>query len=131
MAGGIGNSIALVKASLNVLKLDKELLIFPVMSGVASILVVGSFVTPIVFAGGEAFAPVVSEYTAPASTLTETAYIVTFHQPVNNRQVKATVLPSYPDNACCGNSVFPPGSQAFHRTFVDSDYFCRPPPLLS
>ena len=52
MAGGIGNSIALAKASLNVLKLDKELLIFPVMSGVASILVVGSFVTPIVFAGG-------------------------------------------------------------------------------
>ena len=43
----------------------------------------------------EAFAPVVSEYTAPASTLTETAYIVTFHQPVNNRQVKAAVLPSY------------------------------------
>ncbi len=36
MAGSIGNSVALMKASMNVLKLDKELMLFPVMSGVAS-----------------------------------------------------------------------------------------------
>ena len=79
----------------------------------------------------EEFPPAVIEYTAPASALTETAYILTFHQPATNRQVTAAVLPSYPENACCGKTVLPPGSQAFHRTFVESDYFCRPPPLLS
>lgn len=52
MAGSIGNSVALVKASVNVLKLDKELLVFPVLSGIASVLVMGSFIAPIVLAGG-------------------------------------------------------------------------------
>jgi hypothetical protein len=51
MAGSVGNSIALVKASLNVLKLDKELLLFPVMSGIASVLIMVSFVAPIVSTG--------------------------------------------------------------------------------
>jgi len=54
VAGSIGNSVALVKASINVLKLDKELLAFPVMSGIASVLVMASFAAPIVFAGGVA-----------------------------------------------------------------------------
>lgn len=52
MAGSIGNSVALAKASINVLRLDKELLLFPVMSGVASVLVMASFFLPIVLAGG-------------------------------------------------------------------------------
>lgn len=51
MAGSVGNSVALMKASLNVLKLDKELMVFPVMSGIASILIMVSFVAPMVMSG--------------------------------------------------------------------------------
>jgi Family of unknown function (DUF6159) len=51
MAGSLGNSVALMKASVNVLKLDKELMVFPVLSGVASVLVLASFVAPIAFTG--------------------------------------------------------------------------------
>ncbi len=51
MAGSVGNSVALMKASMNVLKLDKELMVFPVMSGIASVLVMASFVTPIFLTG--------------------------------------------------------------------------------
>ena len=51
MAGRVGNSVALMKASLNVLKLDKELMFFPVMSGIASALVIASFVAPVVATG--------------------------------------------------------------------------------
>jgi len=60
MAGSMGNSVALMKASINVLKLDKELMVFPVMSGIASILIMASFIAPIaltgagdIFTGGE------------------------------------------------------------------------------
>lgn len=57
MAGSMGNSLALMKASANVLKLDKELMVFPVMSGIASLLVIGSFIAPIVVTGaGDVFA---------------------------------------------------------------------------
>lgn len=57
MAGRIGNSVTLMKASMNVLKLDKELMVFPVMSGVASVLVMASFAAPIFLSGGgEVFA---------------------------------------------------------------------------
>jgi hypothetical protein len=53
----MGNSVALMKASINVLKLDKELMVFPVLSGVASVLVMASFVAPIAFTGaGSVFA---------------------------------------------------------------------------
>lgn len=52
MAGRFSNSFALVKASANVLRLDKELLVFPLMSGVATVLVTASFVAPIFWAGG-------------------------------------------------------------------------------
>jgi hypothetical protein len=56
MAGSISNSVTLMKASFNVLKLDKELLVFPVMSGVASLLVMASFVAPMALTGaGEVF----------------------------------------------------------------------------
>jgi hypothetical protein len=52
MAGKMGNSFALMKASMNVLKLDKELMLFPVMSGIASVLVMASFAAPIFITGG-------------------------------------------------------------------------------
>jgi len=56
MAGSIGNSVALMKASLNVLKLDKELVLFPIMSGIACTLVGASFVAPIFMTGaGDVF----------------------------------------------------------------------------
>lgn len=51
MAGSVGNSVALMKASLNVLKLDKELMVFPILSGIASILIMVSFVAPIAVTG--------------------------------------------------------------------------------
>ncbi len=47
MAGRLSNSLTLVKASVNVLRLDKELLVFPLMSGIATVLVAASFVAPI------------------------------------------------------------------------------------
>ncbi len=52
MAGSFSNSWALVKASANVLRLDKELLVFPLLSGVATLLVMASFITPVVALGG-------------------------------------------------------------------------------
>ncbi|HUF75727.1 MAG TPA: DUF6159 family protein [Longimicrobiales bacterium] len=55
MAGRISNSFALVKASANVLKQDKELLIFPLMSSIATILVVASFIAPMFMLGPALF----------------------------------------------------------------------------
>ena len=52
MAGSVQGSWSLVKASANVLRMDKELMIFPVFSGVASILVTASFFAPLVVTGG-------------------------------------------------------------------------------
>jgi hypothetical protein len=52
MAGSLSNSFELVKASANVLRLDKELMVFPLLSGVASILVVASFAAPLFMTGG-------------------------------------------------------------------------------
>ena len=51
MANRIGNSVSLMRASFNVLKLDKELMLFPIMSGIASVLVMASFIVPVVFTG--------------------------------------------------------------------------------
>jgi hypothetical protein len=56
MAGRFSNSFALVKASANVLRLDKELMLFPLMSGAAAILVAASFIAPIFWIGPEMFA---------------------------------------------------------------------------
>ena len=65
MAGSLGNSVALMKASANVLKLDKELMVFPVMSGVACVLVMASFIAPIAFSGaGNVFVDGESSYLA-------------------------------------------------------------------
>jgi hypothetical protein len=55
MAGRVSCSFALVKASANVLKLDKELMVFPLMSGVATVLVAASFIAPIFMIGPEIF----------------------------------------------------------------------------
>jgi len=52
MAGRLSNSWALVKASANVLKLDKELMVFPLLSGIATVLVTASFFVPVVALGG-------------------------------------------------------------------------------
>lgn len=47
MAGKFARSWSLVKASASVLKSDKELLLFPLMSTIAAVLVVASFITPV------------------------------------------------------------------------------------
>ena len=52
MAGSFSNSFTLVKASAHVLKIDKELLVFPLRSGVAAVLVTASVVVPLVVTGG-------------------------------------------------------------------------------
>lgn len=49
--GRFGNSWQTVKASWAVLKQDKELLLFPVLSGLASLVVIASFVAPTWFSG--------------------------------------------------------------------------------
>ncbi|HET9948081.1 MAG TPA: DUF6159 family protein [Longimicrobiales bacterium] len=51
MAGRLSNSFALVKASAEVLRMDKELLLFPLMSSLATILVTASFVAPMFMMG--------------------------------------------------------------------------------
>ncbi len=55
MAGSFSNSWALVKASANVLRMDKELMVFPLLSGIATLLVIVSFVVPVVAVGGTTF----------------------------------------------------------------------------
>ncbi|HKK93654.1 MAG TPA: DUF6159 family protein, partial [Longimicrobiales bacterium] len=52
MAGSLSNSWNLVKASAKVLSMDRELLIFPLLSGIASILVMISYFGPIGLLGG-------------------------------------------------------------------------------
>ncbi len=48
----MSNSWAMMKASATVLRLDTELLIFPLLSGLAAILVTASFIAPIAFFNG-------------------------------------------------------------------------------
>lgn len=52
MASRFSNSWALMKASANVLKLDKELMVFPLMSGIATVLVMATFIVPMAVTGG-------------------------------------------------------------------------------
>ena len=47
----LSNSWRMMKASANVLKLDPELLVFPVLSGIAAILVTATFIVPFAFVG--------------------------------------------------------------------------------
>lgn len=67
MAGKFARSWALMKASAGVLREDKSLLVFPLLSGVCSIIVAASFLVPVALAlvghhasniEGRAFAPV-------------------------------------------------------------------------
>lgn len=51
MAGTFGRSIALIRTSLSVLKQDRELLIFPVLSAIATLVLILSFVVPIFVSG--------------------------------------------------------------------------------
>lgn len=63
MTGTFGRSIDLLKNTWQVLTMDKELLLFPVMSGLVTILIVLTFILPVLFMGfmGEIswFGPVV------------------------------------------------------------------------
>lgn len=52
MAGSFANSWSLVKASAYVLKQDRELLVFPLLSAVATVLVGLSFIVPFALTGG-------------------------------------------------------------------------------
>ena len=52
MAGSFSNSWTLVKASARVLSMDRELLVFPLMSGIASVLLIVSYFGPIGLLGG-------------------------------------------------------------------------------
>jgi len=47
----LSNSWELVKASAAVLRSDKELVVFPIVSGLASLLVLATFAVPMIFAG--------------------------------------------------------------------------------
>jgi hypothetical protein len=51
MFASIGRSIALVKTSWNILMDDKKLLVFPVLSGIVTLIVILTFVLPLLFAG--------------------------------------------------------------------------------
>jgi hypothetical protein len=51
MFSGIRNSWALVKASAGVLRADKELIVFPILSGIVGLVVLASFVLPGLLAG--------------------------------------------------------------------------------
>ncbi len=52
MAGRVSRGFALLRASWNVLKQDKELMLFPVLSCVACLLVLASFSSPLLFVPG-------------------------------------------------------------------------------
>ncbi len=52
MAGSLSNSWTLVKASARVLSMDRELLVFPLLSGIASVLLMVSYFGPIGLLGG-------------------------------------------------------------------------------
>jgi hypothetical protein len=51
MFEGLSRSWRLAKASWSVLQADRELIIFPIVSGIASILVLATFALPMIFAG--------------------------------------------------------------------------------
>ncbi len=50
--GRIGNSVELAKSSWKVIQADRELLVLPIISGIASVIVGASFLIPLVAAGG-------------------------------------------------------------------------------
>lgn len=70
MAGTLANSWSLVKASAHVLKQDRELLIFPFLSSVATLLVALTFIVPFALTGGGSL--------VSGDELSYTAYVVGF-----------------------------------------------------
>lgn len=58
----IQNTIALARSSLSVLRADPELLVLPLLSGIASLVVAGSFVVPLFLVGGAQGEPTALEY---------------------------------------------------------------------
>lgn len=52
MMSRIANSFALARSSWHVLKADKELILLPIISGIASVIVAVTFIVPIFLAGG-------------------------------------------------------------------------------
>lgn len=67
MFESISNGISLAKQSFHVLMLDKELLVFPMMSGASCLMVFASFVAPLW--GSELIAPIVNESQLPEDPL--------------------------------------------------------------
>ena len=72
MFESIGRSFALVKASWQILTEDRKLLVFPVLSGIATLVVVASFVLPL-FLSGAVFGG------APAGKLPGIVYLFLFY----------------------------------------------------
>ena len=71
----IGNGWALAKSSFKVLKLDPELMLFPLASGIACLLVLASFVLPLVGFGGDYLEVITDDKTTGADIV---AYILLF-----------------------------------------------------
>ena len=63
----ISNGISLAKQSFHVLMLDKELLLFPILSGVSCLAVLASFVAPLW--GSDLIAPILNDHQMPEDPL--------------------------------------------------------------
>lgn len=73
------NTWSLMKSSLRVLQQEKKLLIFPVLSGVASLIVIISFITPVWITGQwEALNSLFEEYTAGTFAIIFLFYFVNY-----------------------------------------------------
>jgi hypothetical protein len=71
----IGNGWALAKSSFKVLKLDPELMLFPLASGIACLLVLASFLLPLVGLGGDYLEVITDDKTTGGDIV---AYILLF-----------------------------------------------------
>ena len=71
----IGNGFSLAKASLKVLKLDPELMLFPLASGITCLLVCASFILPMLGMGEGYFEALTDDVVTGADIL---AYVMTF-----------------------------------------------------
>jgi len=78
MGGRFQNSIALAKASLNVLRSDRKLVMLPVLSGVATLIVAVSFVVPIAIVSHSAGGAGPAAFILGAIGYLLAAYVVVF-----------------------------------------------------
>jgi len=53
MFGNISNSWSLIKKSFGILRKDKEIMLFPILSGVVTLILLASFALPVVFYGDQ------------------------------------------------------------------------------